>query len=124
MLTIIAVGLGGFIGAISRYILGLGIVGIYAKSLPVHTLFINVLGCFLFGYFANHSFILNSNLPLKEFLLVGILGGFTTYSTFGFEFIELIQNGKQPTAFLYISLSLLLGGFAVFLGLNLNRIYS
>ena len=83
MSQIIAVGLGGFLGAISRYLMGLGIDGLYSKPFPVHTLIINVLGCLFFGYLVNHRLITNSNFPLKEFILVEILGGFTTFSTFG-----------------------------------------
>jgi|TARA_B110000438_G_C15383713_1_gene465908 fluoride exporter len=124
MSQLIAVGLGGFIGATSRYLLAMLILNNYAKSFPIHTLIINFWGCFLFGYFVNHNFIINSNLPVKEFLLIGILGGFTTFSTFGFEFISLIQKGNQQTAIYYIIISLFLGGLAIILGLYLNRIYS
>ena len=110
MSQIIAVGLGGFLGAISRYLMGLGIDELYSNSFPISNLIINVLGCLLFGYLVNHNFITNSNFPLKEFILVGILGGFTTYSTFGFEFISLIQRGQQLTAFIYLELSIIFGG--------------
>ena len=124
MSQIIAVGVGGFLGAVSRYLIGQGIVGLYSKSFPVHTLIINVLGCLFFGYFVNHNLISNSNFPLKEFFLVGILGGFTTFSTFGFEFISLIQKGQQGTAFIYVGLSIIFGGIAIWVGLNIHRIYS
>ena len=124
MANIIAVGIGGFLGAISRYSIGLFLTTTNSNSLPYPTLFINVFGCFLFGYFVNHNLILNSHFPLKEFLLIGILGGFTTYSTFGFEFILLLQNGNSTIAVIYIFLSLIFGGLAIFAGLNLYQIYS
>ena len=124
MSQIVAVGLGGFLGAISRYLMGLGIDGLYSKPFPIPNLIINVLGCLFFGYLVNHSFITNSNFPLKEFILVGILGGFTTFSTFGFEFILLIQKSQQLTAFIYVGLSIILGGLAIWVGLNIHRIYS
>ena len=99
----------GFLCAVLHYLIGQGIIGLYSKPFPIHTLIINVLGCLFFGYLVNHNFITNSNFPLKEFILVGILGGFTTYSTFGFEFISLIQRGQQLTAFIYIGLSMFFG---------------
>jgi len=123
MSQIIAVGIGGFIGATSRYFVGLKLVDIFSKSFTP-TLVINIIGCILFGYFVNHSFITESNYPLKEFILIGILGGFTTFSTFGFEFISLIQKGQQQMAFIYIGLSIILGGIGLYLGISLNRLFS
>ena len=123
MAQIIAVGVGGFFGAISRYLIGLNVVSISTNPFPLHTFFINVFGCFLFGFFVNHNLILNSNFPLKEFFLVGILGGFTTYSAFGFEFISLIQKNQYYIALIYIFFSLIFGGLAVIMGLNLYRMY-
>lgn len=124
MSQIIAVGIGGFIGAISRYIFGILIIKNFPTPFPIPTLFVNFLGCLLFGYFVNHNIINQSNYPMKEFLLIGILGGFTTFSTFGYEVVSLIQKQQIQTAILYISLSLILGVFAIWLGLKFNQIYS
>ena len=124
MANIIAVGLGGFLGAISRYSIGLLFTSTNSNSFPYSTLIINVFGCFLFGYFVNHNLILNTHIPLKEFLLIGILGGFTTYSTFGYEFLNLIQNQQIQSGIFYILLSLLLGILGVLIGIKINQIYS
>tara|TARA_B100000131_G_C18031139_1_gene578516 strand:- start:536 stop:910 length:375 start_codon:yes stop_codon:yes gene_type:complete len=124
MSQIIAVGIGGFIGAISRYIFGILIIKNFSIPFPISTLFVNFFGCLLFGYFINHNLINHSNFPIKEFLLIGILGGFTTFSTFGFEFVSLIQKQQIQKAILYVSLSLILGVFAIWLGLKFNQIYS
>jgi fluoride exporter len=122
MAQIIAVGMGGFLGAISRFIIGQHLFNPLSKSYT-STLIINIFGCFLFGYFVNHSILENYNYPLKEFVLIGVLGGFTTFSTFGFEFISQIQKGQHQTAFTYVVLSITLGGFGIWLGINIYRFF-
>ncbi len=123
MSQIIAVGIGGFLGATFRYIIGLNLLNQFSKSYTP-TLIINVMGCFLFGYLVNHRILENSHYPIKEFILIGVLGGFTTFSTFGFEFISLIQKGQQQTAFLYIGLSIILGGIGIWIGIIFYRFFS
>ena len=124
MSQIIAVGIGGFIGAISRYVLGILIFKNFSTVFPVHTLFVNFLGCLLFGYFVNHDLINHSSFPIKEFLLIGILGGFTTFSTFGYEFVNLILKNQIQTTTIYIISNIILCGLAIFIGIKLNQIYS
>ena len=117
-LNCIAVGAGGFLGAVSRYLMGM-IPFLQKGSLPYHTLLINVLGAVLIGIVvktADSTEILNPStvLFLKEyrylddaayagryirtFLKVGICGGFTTFSTFSLESLDLLQSGR-PAAF-------------------------
>jgi len=84
---------------------------------------INILGSFLIGYLVvfmeNKSF---SEDFLKYFLIIGILGSFTTFSTFSSETIDLLVDKKFLLAFFYIFLSLFLCLSFTFLGLNLNKI--
>lgn len=83
------------------------------------TVVVNVLGCCVFGLL--YSWIgVNASQQLRGFLFTGLLGGFTTFSTFGFETIHLLQRGQQGLAFTYVAVSLLCGLLAAWLGLTLG----
>ena len=118
------VALGGSIGASSRYLLYLISKNFFpANYLFFNTLIINILGSFLIGYLV--VFMENKNFPqdfLKYFLIIGILGSFTTFSTFSLESVELLVDKKFLLAFFYIFLSLFLCLLFTFVGLNLNKI--
>ncbi len=121
MIECIAVGAGGFIGAVCRYLIGL-IPLREGNVFPAKTFFINVLGCFIIGIIAalaakNTS--LNPRLVL--FLKVGICGGFTTFSSFALETGELLKGGNMGMALLYAGLSAAVGVTAVFAGQMIVR---
>jgi len=101
--------LGGGIGAITRYALGNFISNKNTTSLPLGTFFINVSGSFLLGVikhlFLNHSV----NQSLWLLLGVGFLGAYTTFSTFGYETINLLVQKKVKLAIFYVILSTALG---------------
>lgn len=108
------VGLGGAIGSMLRYCIGLINLN-DSTAFPYKTMIINVVGSFLIGLvvaFAGSISNLDANLLL--FLKVGICGGFTTFSTFAFESSGLIQSGKIGIAMLYIILSVMLSIGAIF----------
>ena len=88
-------------------------------NFPIGTLFINVIGCFLIGLFINSNFFDKSNALLNEFIVIGILGGFTTYSAFGFETYNLIQNNMIQIAILYIASSIIFGLIAIYISSKL-----
>ena len=116
MIECIAVGLGGFIGAVCRYLIGLAPVR-EGMAFPVKTFIINMIGSFVIGLIAaaaSRAGIADSRLVL--FLKVGICGGFTTFSSFALEIGDLIQSGTGGIAFLYVGLSIIGGGAAVFAG--------
>ena len=77
--------MGGFIGATLRYISNLAFDKIYISSFPSNTFLINFLGCFILGLLMNMGTINTDTWPEKEFIVIGILGGFTTFSAFGLE---------------------------------------
>lgn len=115
MKQVLFVGLGGAVGSVMRYLIGLINLG-NTSAFPYKTLIINVVGAFLIGIIsvlaANNADI-SSDVIL--FIKVGILGGFTTFSTFALETSELMSNGKTICAVLYVILSILLSLVAVYL---------
>lgn len=116
MLDCLAVGAGGFIGAVIRWVIGL--IPVEMKSgFPIKTLAVNIIGCFAIGLitaFAAKFFPDNTRLAL--FLKTGICGGFTTFSTFALETEGLLEKGGKFAAIIYIIASLVCGICAVFLG--------
>ena len=116
MLKCLLVGIGGFIGSVARYLIGL--IPLREKAIfPVKTLIINIVGAFLISLIVaigtkNKNISPNLILMLKT----GICGGFTTFSTFAFESVELFQKGHIIMSISYVLLSVLLGIFAVYFG--------
>ncbi len=116
MLECLAVGLGGFIGSVCRYLVG-KIPLKNPAAFPVNTFLINIGGAFVIGCLAAAAAKnIHINDKLMLFLKVGICGGFTTFSTFSLEAAELMKSGAIPAALLYIVLSAVLGILAVFAG--------
>lgn len=107
------VGIGGFIGAVCRYLIGL-IPTDEITTFPIKTLIINVVGAFIIGAIAAIA-LKNQNLSPKVVLLLktGFCGGFTTFSTFALESYDLMNSGKWQMAFLYMVLSVVLSISAV-----------
>ncbi|MCH5269219.1 MAG: fluoride efflux transporter CrcB [Lachnospiraceae bacterium] len=114
MLECILVGIGGFIGSVLRYLIGL--IPIETDNgFPVKTLAINVVGSFfisLIVVLAARNKAINPHFVLM--LKVGVCGGFTTFSTFAYESAELMKSGHMLTAFAYVCLSIVLSVAAVF----------
>lgn len=99
MLKVLIVGVGGFAGAIARYVLSGLIHRFFDARFPYGTLIVNILGCFLIGlvmYWVNYRGLFNSNTRI--FLTVGILGSFTTYSAFAYESLEMITDHRYLPA--------------------------
>ena len=114
MINCIMVGIGGFIGSVCRYLIGL--LPMEASSgFPIKTLAINVIGSFCIGLIAALAAKNEGLNPHVVLLLkVGVCGGFTTFSTFAYESTELIKSGHTLTAFAYVCASVLLGVAAIF----------
>ncbi|ADQ41483.1 CrcB protein [Caldicellulosiruptor acetigenus I77R1B] len=107
------VGVGGVIGAILRYTVGKIFREVMEKDHPVATLFINVIGSFLIGYLSTKHL----SGEYKLFLMTGLLGGFTTYSTFMLETSRYIKRKKHMKAFIYVFISILFGILAAGVGI-------
>jgi len=117
MTNLIAVWLGGGFGALARYGISGLVQGRFGQTFPAGTLAVNVLGCLLAGAMMG----LLEERPLfapgtRLFLTVGFLGGFTTFSTFGYETVELLRGGESRFALLSVALNVLLCIGAVVLG--------
>ena len=120
--NILLVGAGGAAGSIARYLCQVAINSIYPFRFPLATLLVNVLGCFIIGLLyaiAERTSILS--LQFRLLLGTGFCGGFTTFSTFAFENMDLIRTGDTSYFLLYAFGSLLLGIGAVFGGFFLIR---
>jgi len=120
---ILLIGTGGFIGSVARYLVSRLNTQVEWLSIPVGTLAVNVLGSFLIGFLigiSERSPVLT--VELRMFLMVGLCGGFTTFSSFSGENLMLMRNGQFLPLFLYTGLSILLGFTAVYLGYISTRL--
>lgn len=118
MYKLFLIGVGGFTGALLRYGLS-GFVQNWSKSIsfPYGTLATNLLGCFLIGLFSQlaESYGVFSD-DTRGFVFVGLLGAFTTYSTFGNETFNMLREGEAFLSFANIGLHLILGLGTIWLG--------
>lgn len=116
MIKLFYIAFGGIIGSVLRYVLAGIPHKYYWGAFPLGTLFVNLIGSFLIGF----GFILlgKENIPenLKLFLFIGILGSFTTFSTFMFESLNLLKDGDFKFALLNLAGANILGLFFVYLG--------
>jgi fluoride exporter len=122
MLKLLLIAAGGAIGTLGRYLLSGYAHRVTTSAIfPVGTLTVNVLGSLiiglLWGWFENSVL----SPPLRSFLFIGILGGFTTFSTYSLETLNLLRDGELKLAFLNLVLNNILGiGFA-FLGFAITK---
>jgi len=120
-LKYIIVGIAGILGALSRYYLGFTIDTIWHHSLPLATLTINLIGCFLLALLT--AYIARLNVLSSEVITgigTGFIGSFTTFSTFSVETVQLINYSHFGIAFLYVSCSMLGGLMMSLLGYKLG----
>lgn len=115
MVTIALVAVGGAVGAVSRYLINVWVAKFNTGfSLPIGPVAVNLAGCFaiglLLGLDETHKFLSPHS---RGFLVVGILGGFTTFSAFGNDTFILFQNGQVGWALLNVGLQVVIGILAV-----------
>lgn len=128
MAYLLAVGLGGFVGAVSRYMLTGWMQKAVPQFLPAGTLLVNVLGCLAIGFLM--AIVIAQSTTgepawmthtLRLFLITGILGSLTTFSAFGYETVELLRDDRVPLAILNVLANMGLGFPAVWLGTILAK---
>jgi fluoride exporter len=121
--TYIAIAFGGAIGAVSRYWLYSAVQRLHDSGFPLGTFVVNVLGSFLIGVFfvllAEKAQIAEQWRPI---IVVGFLGGLTTFSTFSLDALLLFEQGHYNTALFYIISSIVLCLIAAFAGMQLTRV--
>jgi len=125
MKLLILIGAGGCIGSILRYILSDIPYRFLSPSFPYGTLLVNFLGAFLIGLFVEfsltRSYIISDTT--RMFITIGILGGFTTFSTFSYETIVLLRAGNYLYASINILLTNLLCLSGTFIGIKLISLF-
>ena len=123
MINLIYVASGGAVGAVLRYLTS-NFYKFYFPNFPIGTLFINFIGSFLIGILAsNLESRGTSYIFIKYFLIIGILGSFTTFSTFSLETVQLVNDKKLFLSLVYIFLSISLCILGAFFGFNINKIW-
>ncbi len=123
MLIVLLVGVGGLVGAVMRHLVGGWAHELSGNSLfPYGTLAVNVLGCFLIGLLAGFAETRHTlSAETRALLIIGLLGGFTTFSAFGYETITLARDGALFQAAANVGLNVALGLGAVLLGLGASE---
>jgi len=121
--NILIVGLGGGIGSIGRFLCQKYISEAYPHPFPFATFLVNIFGCFLIGIFYGLSEKGDILTPeWRFFLITGICGGYTTFSTFAFENVMLLKSGDFLYFSLYVAGSVVLGIMATFAGIALLKL--
>lgn len=118
MTNLLLVGIGGFIGSVLRYVAS-GWVHQITRSVefPYGTLVVNLVGCFVIGFLAQLADARGVFTgETRAFVFIGVLGGFTTFSSFGNETMNLLRDGEMLPALANVSAHLVLGLSAVWLG--------
>ena len=121
MRDLLLVGAGGFIGAILRYVVGLVLVPRMTTAFPVHTFLINVTGSLALGVIIGAAETRGLAPWIPPAVAVGVLGAYTTFSTFGWETVALLERGETAMASAYVLASVAVGLGAVVMGLAVGR---
>ncbi|NSX90593.1 fluoride efflux transporter CrcB [Agrobacterium tumefaciens] len=122
MLNIALVAAGGAIGSVFRYLVGVWSVRLAGLNFPWGTLAVNVAGSFLIGLLVELvARRLNASMEMRLFLVTGVLGGFTTFSSFSLDAVSLFERGTLGLSAVYVLASLVVSIAAVFAGLALGR---
>ena len=118
-MTMLIVGAGGALGAVSRYCLSTWVTALAGESLPWGTFTVNVVGSFALGFLLVWLQGVMPNEQARQFAAIGVLGSFTTFSTFSYETVALVRAGEAVRAGGYALGSVLVGVVAVVLGVSL-----
>lgn len=122
--TLLLVGVGGFLGSISRFLASRFFQSNVQSVFPLGTFIVNITGCFIIGLIYGLSERSTMFSPgWKMFLTAGFCGGFTTFSTFANENLALLRDGAFFHFFLYTGLSIFLGITATFIGIIITKLF-
>ena len=122
--TMLLVGLGGFLGSVSRYLVGQGLHRLFDTIFPIGTMTVNIVGSFIIGVI--YSLAERDNLvspEMRMFLTVGFCGGFTTFSSFAFDNLNLLKDSGFLYLSIYVGGSVFLGLLAVYFGTQIHKLF-
>lgn len=114
------VAVGSALGGMLRYLVG-GLVQRASSGFPWGTLIVNISGCFALGFLMRYALAAPVRAEVRAFLTIGLCGGYTTFSTFGYETMTLLRDGQWSRAATYVGASVLLSLLAVFAGFAAGR---
>lgn len=118
MIKLISIGIGGFFGAIARYLVNRGVERYFKGVFPLATLIINLVGCFLLGFILTYALKKGGMNPvLQAAITTGFLGAFTTFSTFTYETLTLLEGQNGLLAMGNVLVSVAFGLFMGWLGI-------
>lgn len=121
-MMMLAIALGGAVGSVCRYLLGLSIQSRLGGDFPLGTLIINITGSFVLGFLLRYALLGTEINPVTRALLTtGFCGGYTTFSTFSYETAALIEGGEYSRAGVYVGLSIVVSLLGTFMGMQLAR---
>jgi len=119
--TLLQVALGGALGAVARYLTGVGVARAFGVGgFPLSVLTVNIVGSFLMGVFVVYAANRGATY-MSPFVMTGLLGGFTTFSAFSLEAVTLFERGDTGHAALYVTLSVVFSIAGLVAGLWLAR---
>ena len=123
MLRVVLIGVAGLLGTLARYSLSGIVARRIGETFPMGTLVVNVIGCFLAGllfYLLQERFLVNE--VVRTALMIGFLGGFTTFSSYGLQTFALMRDGELALALTNVLVSNVLGLITVWAGYSLARL--
>lgn len=123
MLKYLVVGVGGFLGAIARYIVATYIGSRYGVRFPYGTFVINISGSFLIGFIVALLARTTASQYWRYLIPIGFIGAYTTFSTFEYETLRAVQDGQLTTGLLNVALSVVVGFVAVWAGAAIGRVF-
>lgn len=123
IITLVAVAAGGACGTLARFATGNWVSAHWPQHFYLATLLVNLVGCLLIGVLYG-LFLLRPDvpLPMRAGLIVGVLGGFTTFSSFSLDTLRLLEGSQAPLALGYVAVSVLGGLLATWAGLSLTKL--
>ncbi len=119
----LVIGIGGVLGANARYLVAAWAARRFGLVFPYGTFFINLSGSFILGLFLAFMLKYPTYHYLRLFFAVGFLGAYTTFSTFSFESLQLLQNGHLMLSLTYVVSSAVLGVSGAWVGFTLGRFF-
>ena len=122
MKTVLIVALGGAIGSVARFLVGKAALHIWGPNFPWGTMIVNIAGSFAIGLLAGlFAYMVNWSQDMRNFAIVGVLGGFTTFSSFALDAFTLYERGSYGAAIFYVMGSLFISLISVAAGMAIVR---